>query len=166
MPVRLILSYEDICKVCAVDAEECRALQAAEILLCDCEYKGNNADEEENDRIVKSTYVNRHGRNDRTCTENEYDVENIGADNVTECKIAFSLSCGNDGRYKLGREVPTATMVRPMNVWLMPKFSAWSLLRLQHIGFSWIIEIFEKFFKKSKSDGLWTIRFALNTVFI
>ena len=97
------LSHENVCEVSAVDAEKCSTLQTAEILLRDCEYKADNADEEENDRIVKSGNIDRHGRNDRACAEDEYDVEDVGTDNVSECQIAFVLSCGNDGRYELGQ---------------------------------------------------------------
>ena len=97
------LSHENIGEVCAVDGEKRRTFQTAEFLLCDRKYKTDGADDEKNCRIVKSGYVDRHGRNDGTCAENEYDIEDVGADNVAERKVAFALSCRNNRRYKLGK---------------------------------------------------------------
>ena len=97
------LSHENIGEVCAVDGEKRRTFQTAEFLLCDRKYKTDGADDEKNCRIVKSGYVDRHGRNDGTCAENEYDIEDVGADNVAERKVALPLFRGNDGRYELGK---------------------------------------------------------------
>jgi hypothetical protein len=89
-----LLSHENVCEICTVDGEKCRTLQTAEILLCNCEYPSYNADEDENDRIVKGTYVDRHGRNDRACTEDKDDIEDKkddDKDDDDDDKKKFSL---------------------------------------------------------------------------
>lgn len=77
-----------------------------------------------NDRIYDEFALKWHCTDECSCTDYEQDIENIATHDISDCDSAFPFRAAVTDVTSSGSEVPSATIVSPINRSLIPKYRA------------------------------------------